>query len=286
MREKGQYRDPCEAGLRDPDYSVTAEGSPVSNCVIHMGRVEKTAASITSLGGDVRSFPSTQGSWVGELAKTGPELHRRALAELCRRYWKAIYWYIRAPGTKTNEEAKDLTQAFILWLLEQETLRTYSPLKGRFRPFLKLVLKRFLGHEEEAQRRQKRGGGRRLIPIGEQGLLEETLSDPNSRNPEKEFDRIWAKELAERAIERVRVRLDRQGRSVKFQIYSAIDLRKTAHPPTYRDLARQKGLSENDVRNYLRDVRAMIREEIRGALSETVAHPGDLEAEWNELFRL
>jgi hypothetical protein len=45
------------------------------------------------------------------------------------------------------------------------------------------------------------------------------------------------------------------------------------------------GLGEHDVRNYLRDVRAMIREEIRGDLSQTVAHPGDLEAEWNELFR-
>jgi len=93
-------------------------------------------------------------------------------------------------------------------------------------------------------------------------------------------------ELARGAIDRVATRLRQQGKEAKFDIYSAIDLCRAENVPSYQELASRAGLGEHDVRNTLRDVRAMIREEIRGDLAETVERPEDLEAEWHELFGL
>jgi RNA polymerase sigma-70 factor (ECF subfamily) len=249
-----------------------------------VGRVGKNSDSPTSLGGPGRSFPTTQGSWIADLGS--PRSYRRAIDLVCERYWKPIYWYVRFSGSRTNEEAKDLTQAFLLWLLEDEPLRDYAPEKGRFRPFLKIILKRFLGHEEEARRRLKRGGGVRVLALDDPSFADVGVPDPNSADPEKAFDRHWAMEVARGAIDRVRQRLHRQGKGLKFDIYSAIDLCPADRVPTYQELAARTGVGEHDVRNHLRDVRALIREEIRGDLAETVDRPEDLEAEWHELFGL
>ncbi|HVR83381.1 MAG TPA: hypothetical protein VMU54_03660 [Planctomycetota bacterium] len=249
-----------------------------------MSRVGKNSDSSTNLGGEARSFPTTQGSWIADLGRD--DSYRRAIDLVCRRYWKPIYWYVRFSGPRKNEEAKDLTQAFLVWLLEDEPLRDYAPSKGRFRPFLKILLKRFLGHEAEASRRLKRGGGIRVLALDDPAFPEGDLPDTKTEDPEKAFDRLWAMEFAREAIDRVRARLRQQGKEIKFEIYSAIDLCRTGTVPSYQALASRTGLGEHDVRNYLRDVRAMIREEIRGELAETVELPEDLEAEWHDLFGL
>jgi RNA polymerase sigma-70 factor (ECF subfamily) len=247
-------------------------------------RVGNNSDSPTGLGDAPRSFPTTQGSWVGELGSSGS--YRRALDLVCERYWKPIYWYVRFTGGRTDDESKDLTQAFLLWLLEDEPLRGYDPEKGRFRPYLKVLLKRFLGHDLEAKRRLKRGGGVRVLALDDPSFPGEAVPDPSTADPEKAFDRLWAMELARTAIDRVRERLRRQGRSDKFEAYAAIDLCRAEAVPSYREVAARLRVGEHDVRNALRDVRALIREEIRGDLAETVSRPEDLEAEWHELFGL
>jgi RNA polymerase sigma-70 factor (ECF subfamily) len=249
-----------------------------------VGRVGKNSDTSTSLGGPARSFPTTQGSWIDDLGRS--DSYRRAIDLVCERYWKPIYWYVRFSGARTNEESKDLTQTFLLWLVEDEALRAYVPEKGRFRPFLKVLLKRFLGHEEEARRRLKRGGGIRILALDDPSFPEDGVPDPKSSDPEKAFDRLWALELAQGAIDRVRGRLRRQGKDAKFEVYAAIDLCRSGSAPSYQDVASRLGLGEHDVRNSLRDVRALIRDEIRGDLAETVDRPEDLEAEWHELFGL
>jgi DNA-directed RNA polymerase specialized sigma24 family protein len=249
-----------------------------------VSRVEKNSDSSTGLDGEARGFPTTQGSWIDDLGREGS--YRRAIDLVCQRYWKPIYWYIRFSAPWKNEECKDLTQSFLVWLLEDKALRDYAPAKGRFRPFLKLILRRFLGHEAETSRRLKRGGGVRVLALDDPSFPGASVPDTRTDDPEKAFDRLWAMELARHAIDRVRARLREQGREIKFDIYSAIDLCRSETVPSYQDLASRTGLGEHDVRNYLRDVRAMIREEIRGDLAETVERPEDLEAEWHELFGL
>src|SRR5688572_22453356 len=100
----------------------------------------------TSLGGADARFPETA-SQVG----TDPEA-------LARAYWKPVYAYVRLAWAKSNEDAKDLTQAFFLWLLEERALDGYDPARGGFRPFLKVLLRRFVGHQDRALGALRRGG--------------------------------------------------------------------------------------------------------------------------------
>jgi len=112
----------------------------------------------TSLGGDGDRFPETGGD-IRSLLGQDPS----RLELLCRRYWKPVYAYVRIAWSKGNEDAKDLTQAFFLWLMEGETLARYDAEKGGFRAYLKTLLKRFVGHEERALQRLKRGGDARIV---------------------------------------------------------------------------------------------------------------------------
>ena len=50
-------------------------------------------------------------------------------------------------------------KGFFARLLAKDYLRVVEPEKGRFRTFLKMALKRFLVHEWERVRAEKRGGG-------------------------------------------------------------------------------------------------------------------------------
>ena len=60
----------------------------------------------TSLGGEARAFPPTE--WT-RLLKCPQE--EAVLAELCQRYWRPVYCYLRGMRLD-NEEAKDLAQGF------------------------------------------------------------------------------------------------------------------------------------------------------------------------------
>src|SRR5579863_5456306 len=102
----------------------------------------------TSLGGDQRGFPETLSELLVGIRHPSPDVRRAALEQLCRNYWKPIYGYIRVGWAKSNEDAKDLTQAFLSWLSEGGRLERYDPGRASFKTFLKSLLRHFLQHAE------------------------------------------------------------------------------------------------------------------------------------------
>lgn len=230
----------------------------------------------TTLGGPAAGLPETNtrlGGWLGG----DPSAYREGLQELSRRYWKPVYLYVRRAWAKTNEDAKDLSQDFFLWLLESEALRAFDPRKGRFRHFLKLVLSRHLADREDARRAQKRGGGARFLSLeGALPDLSEVVPDPGAATPEEIFDRAWWIAVTNHAFEQVR---DRNAGSTAFVLYEAYDL--ALDPPTYRELALRYGISENDVKRHLLAIRDEIRAEIRAELGRLDL---DHQTDWDELF--
>src|SRR5436309_796860 len=101
-------------------------------------------AADTSLGGPREDFPKTIGDMVARARDPSAEVRRLGFEELGRQYWKPIYRYARVAWAKSNEDAKDLTQAFFLWLMEGDALDRYLPGRGSFRSFLKALLRHFL----------------------------------------------------------------------------------------------------------------------------------------------
>src|SRR5262245_26393318 len=143
----------------------------------------------TNLGGSSNRFTTTVGEIVSGVADPYGSAGPAALELLCHLYWKPLYGTVRMIWAKSNEDAKDLTQAFFLWMIEDGCLQKYSPQKGRFRSYLKILLKHFLQNRERALRQLKRGGGKFFLQLDapDTSFLENTLSDPRSADPGEVF---------------------------------------------------------------------------------------------------
>ncbi len=239
----------------------------------------------TTLGGFDKAFPETTMGIVARIRGIEGDEHVDGLTVLCDRYWKPVYRFIRAAFSKKNEDAKDLTQAFFLWLMEKEVLRKYEPELGTLRTFLKVLLRRFVAHHEEALRRLKRGGGVKTIPLAiDDANLADVLADPKSIDPEAAFDQAWRGQLVERAMERVAERCAEGKKKVQWDAFQAYDMAPAGEKPTYAEVAALLSIKESDVRNYLFAIRQRVRTEIRAELVDTVSDYRDLKDEWNALF--
>src|SRR5947207_2947122 len=71
---------------------------------------------------------------------------RKALADLCRIYWRPVYAFIRRRGYDPDQ-SQDLTQGFFTLLLEKHYLRDADRQRGRFRSFLLASVQHFLANE-------------------------------------------------------------------------------------------------------------------------------------------
>jgi RNA polymerase sigma-70 factor (ECF subfamily) len=234
----------------------------------------------TELG--AREFPVTSWSLVAGMNDSSTGARRQALESLCHRYWKPVYHYVRRAWSKAAEDAKDLTQAFFLQIMEGDALRRYAPERGGFRTYLKVLLRGFAADQHDAMTALKRGGAARILTLdAPEASLRDLVPDGQTVAPEELFDRSWKKEILERAVERTREWFASAGRERQFRAFEAYDLKAGR---TYAEVASELGISESDVRNYLFAVRERLRGEIRAELSQTVAAPGELEDEWRALF--
>ncbi len=231
----------------------------------------------TTTGGPAKSFPDT--TW-GFVSRLGGAERRAGLEQLAGRYWKPIYHFVRAAWAKSREDAKDLTQAFVLWLIEADALDKYRPEKGGFRAYLKSLLRHFVAHQEEALHRLKRGGGTHVLSLDAEEVPPETVA----AKPEEAFDAAWLAELLARAVARVRERLASQGRAHQVRVFELYDMCPPDRRPTYAALASQLGLKETDISNHLFAVREEVRAEVRRELAETVEDVRDIDDEWRALF--
>jgi RNA polymerase sigma-70 factor (ECF subfamily) len=239
----------------------------------------------TSQGGPHPGFPETTWDVVHGAAADSTHVRRASLEELCRRYWKPLYHYLRVARAKSNDDAKDLTQAFFLWLMEREPLKQYDPERGSFRAYIRSLLRHFVQHQDEADHSLKRGGGVRLLDLdGENGPGGETLIDPQTQDPDRAFDRAWMVTLVAHAVESVRQRYHAKGWTDRFRIYEEYDM-GSGNRPTYAELALRLGVQEDDVRSYLFMIRTEIRSEILSELARTCAGSDDLKKEWDAFFK-
>ncbi len=189
----------------------------------------------TDIGGVAGTFPDTRMSVV-----------RGGWDRVVSSYWKPAYKYIRIRWRVSNEDAKDLTQAFFTRAIEKNYFDSYDPSRARFSSFVRTCLDRFLANEAAAAGRLKRGGGMRRV---------ENFDEPAA---DDYIQREWERAVFAEAIEAIRLTLD----ASRFSIFEAYDL--ADERPTYRDLAERFSLKETDVINHL----AAARRALRRALSE------------------
>jgi len=207
---------------------------------------------------------------------SGETAGRQALEDLCRRYWSPLQRFIRARGYG-EAEAQDLTQDFLLHLLEHSTLKKADRLRGRFRSFLLGALVRFLGDDYDRRHAQKRGSGAVHLSLEEEPGLG-VSSEPAGIL----FDREWAIVILENALRAVRQEFESAGDSKRFSVLSRF-LPGSLEPLTYDEAAAQLALSLPALKSELHRLRQRFKTLVRQEVASTVSAPHEIDEEMNYL---
>ncbi len=239
----------------------------------------------TTIGGSRENFPET--IWSSILAEpdlASPEA-QAAREKFFALYWRPVYKFIRTAGRASIEDAKDLTQEFFGYFLEGGLLAKYREEKGRFRSFLKGVLRRFLSEARRDGNAQKRGGGRTILSLDVSDVeTDRFLAEKTEKTPEEIFDRQWARDVLLEGIADLRRILTSEGKGECLKVYESYELAPGPETRTYGSIARDLGLSEHQVKNHLDAARERLEQIIRERLARGVSSARELTDEMNELF--
>lgn len=229
-------------------------------------------------------FATTRWSVVAAAGDASGSGAAHALEELCQVYWPPLYSYLRRRG-HGPEEAQDLTQGFFARLLETGGISTADPARGRFRSFLLTALKRYVINEHARGAAARRGGGQvHFTPDFDRAEYAYALEPRDDDSPERLFDRKWAAIVLDRALQRLR---DEYGETGKGELARALlpYLTEAGDLPAYREVAGELRMTEGAVKVAVHRLRQRYGAILRREVGETVAGPGEVEAEMRELLR-
>jgi len=224
------------------------------------------------------AFVTTHWSVVVKAGQSDTPRAHQALSHLCETYWYPLYTYVRKRGY-SPEDAQDLTQEFFARLLERNWVSEADQERGRFRSFLLSAMNHFLSDEWDKARAQKRGGGRKNIPL--QLDTAETrygVEPADPITPEQSFERRWALTLLEQVLNRLQRDYEQEGKAQLFaELRFAISADQAAIP--YAELAARLGMSEAAIRVSVHRLRKEYRQALRAQIAETVTDEAEVAAE-------
>jgi DNA-directed RNA polymerase specialized sigma24 family protein len=231
-------------------------------------------------------FPNTRWSIVQRARSDAPTAEtRRALEDICSGYWLPIYAFIRRTGVRPAE-AEEITQEFLLRLVQGEFLDNADRERGKLRTFLLACVKHFLASQRRSNNRLKRGGGIAPVSIdqavAEHGYAAEPVDD---LTPNAIFERRWAKTLMEQVMAALAAEMAKEG---KGELYEALlpFTHLEAKPATLAETADRLGMNEAAVKMAISRLRHRLRDRLREAVTETLGPGDDLEAEMMHLREL
>ena len=228
-------------------------------------------------------FDTTQWSVILAAKQRSEPGADEALARLCEAYWFPLYAFVRRK-VRDAEQARDLTQAYFVKLLEKDYLDSVHPEGGRFRSFLLASVKHFLLNEWKAERTQRRGGHATILSLdlddAENRFLEEPADD---ENPERLFARRWARTALERTMKRMRSEHDADGKLTEYEALAPF-LTAGGSGRSYADVGRRLERSEAAVKMAVHRMRRRFGELLRMEIGRTVTEPEEIDTEIRHLF--
>jgi len=239
----------------------------------------------TLIGGSSR-FPATQFSAVLAAKSSDEKQKHLGLQKIVEAYWRPIYKTVRIKWNKSNEDAKDLTQAFFTNAIEKNHFNDFNENKGRFRTYIRTCLHAFLNNEHKSAQRLKRGGGQQIYSLDFAAAEEElslNRSAKSEESPDDYFDKEWIRAIYSSSISKLEEKLTTQNKTVYFEIFAAYDLSEE-NRPTYDELADRFNLSATKVTNYLAFARREFREVLLSNLQELTSSEQEFHEEARTLL--
>jgi RNA polymerase sigma-70 factor (ECF subfamily) len=234
------------------------------------------------------AFPDTRWSLVSGVregrADAGDiERAERALSELCQLYWFPLYVFVRRRGYSAHD-AEDLTQGFLVRLIERGDFGSADREKGRLRSYLLGAMKNYLSERHKYETAQKRGGKAQTISIdGAEAEERYALEPREEETPETQFEKRWALTVLENILGRLRAEYESSGKSEQFEALQPM-LAWGGQEGGHADAAAKLGISENNVRVSLHRLRKRYGELMREEIADTVAAEGEVDEELNYLM--
>src|SRR5438876_9543114 len=203
----------------------------------------------------------------------GEQKTRKALAELCKIYWRPVFAFICRQGYSVPD-AQDLTQDFFVIVLKGQLLQRADRNRGRFRSLMLKALQDFLRNAEAKRHTRKRGGDMQFVSWDEwmaeaPSRLSIPTQDSESWSPERIFDVRWAATVVERALRRLGDECEKRGRRRVFDVLSGC-LAAEREDRSYATFARILGLQETAVKNLVHRLRDRYRNLLREERAQTV----------------
>jgi RNA polymerase sigma factor (sigma-70 family) len=236
----------------------------------------------TGIGGSQARFPETRHSAILDLGSEDPARLAAASETLIAGYWKPVYKYIRVRWNRSNEDAKDLTQAFFTRVIEKQFFSSYDPAKARFRTYLRACLDDFLSNESKTASRIKRGGAVRFEPLDfetAEGEIRQHDIASDELSPEQYFQREWVRELFSLALADLGRESKERGNQLQYRVFERYDLHDDGEKPTYEALASEFSIATTAVTNYLASMRGRLRHLVLERIREITPSGKDFRSE-------
>ena len=211
-----------------------------------------------------------------------PEEARKALANLCQIYWYPLYTYIRRKG-KQPADAEDLTQGFLMRMLEKSWLDRVDQSKGKFRTFLLTCFDRYLYGEHDKVTARKRGGGCDIVSVDwSEAESKLALAVRDERTPEEAFDLAWATEVLRRTLEKLQEHYSETGKAHLYETLSPL-LVGEAEYGQLAEAAESLAMESGAVRVASTRMRQKYRELLLAEVTQTVASRETAEEEYRQI---
>ena len=214
-------------------------------------------------------------------------LAREAWERLTRRYWPAVYAYIRRAGHDAHEAA-DLTQGFICdVMLERRLVGLADPARGRFRTLMLAALQRYLADRHRYETAESRHPQRPVFRLRESHLGE--LRDAGESTPEQAFAAQWAATTIREVLERVREECHRENLDPHWTVFEQRVVRplllgEVATP--YEHLLHELGLRDiSQASNMMITIKRRFVLALRAEIANTIDHETDVEEELLAIVR-
>jgi len=229
-------------------------------------------------------FDTTQ--WSVVLAAGGEDSSRAraALETLCAAYWYPIYAFVRRHG-RNADDARDLTQGFLVSLLERRSFDDLQEERGRFRSFLLAALKHYLANASGHDRAQKRGGGVAPLPLEFDAAEGRYVHEPAEPvTPETIFERRWALTVIDHVLQQLRLEWTAAGHTAEFDALKSC-LLGDGPAGGYAALAAALDTSEGAIKVAVHRLRRAFQDRLRAHIATTVDGPGEVDDEIRYLIR-
>ncbi len=206
-----------------------------------------------------------------------------ALEQLCRTYWYPLYCYTRRRGY-THEDAQDLTQGFLLQLLERQSLARVDASKGRFRSFLLASLNYFICDEYDRATAKKRGAGQLTLSFLDGAAADERYRrEPvDDQSPDRLFERRWALALLDQVLARLEKEFREAEKNEQFLRMRSF-LVGGSGEEGYAPAAAELAMSVEAFKKAVHRMRYRYYELFREEIANTVSDPAEVEDEMRYL---